>query len=195
MPNNKQKREKIAAIAKNIKDLLQTLGLDTTHQELRGTPLRTAKMFYEEILQPYPRKKLFQVSTYPYKSMVCVRNHVSWSRCPHHLERVKIIASVAYIPDGRVLGASKLPRIVDYYAKGLMLQEEITDSIADALMNALRPKGVAVVLRGEHMCMKARGVKSICSDMTTARLTGVFMDDEKARDEFYQLIGGCHVGS
>lgn len=185
---DKQKRE----IKKAVENLLVALGRDLGNPELKKTPSRVAKLLYEEICDKGDLKKLIQWSPYPYKSAIMVRNHRTYSRCPHHLEKVELDVSIAYIPNGAILGVSKLPRIADYFAKGLMLQEEITDGIADAIQNAFpekyKPLGVGVYIVGRHMCMRSRGIKSPNSEMVTEHFKGVYMDEPAAREEFLRTL-------
>jgi GTP cyclohydrolase I len=136
-------------------------------------------------------KKLFATFPSEYESLIILKNHKTYTRCPHHLERVILEIDVGYIPDGRLIGLSKLARISDYFSKGLMLQEEIADGIANGLMNALKPKGVAVFIEGLHMCMQARGVETNGS-VVTSKFLGLFLEDSHkglaARTEFLTLI-------
>lgn len=188
MPRNPEKKKQMAEIQKAVKSLLDALGRDTHHVELKDTPRRVAKMLYTEICEKPDLKRLIQTSPYEYKSAVTVVNHRSYTRCPHHLERVELDVSIAYLPKGRLLGVSKLPRIADYCASGLMLQEELTDAIAEIIEEAAKPLGVAVYVRGRHMCMRARGVKSYNSEMITMALKGVYLTDPSAKEEFLEAI-------
>lgn len=169
-------------VVKQVKELLLALGYDLTHPDLRATPKRVAKALIQEGAPDI--KKLFQVFPSKHTSMVVVKNHETWTRCPHHMERVRLTVSIAYIPDGRLLGLSKLARIADYYSSGLMLQEEIADNIVEGLMEALKPKGIACFIRGFHMCMRARGIKSSNVEVLTSTVRGIFQEDPKAREEF-----------
>ena len=123
--------------------------------------------------------------------MIVLTNHRAFTRCPHHLERVILDVNIGYIPDGKLLGLSKLARIADYFSRGLMLQEEIADGIAIGLMDALKPKGVAVYLEGVHMCMQSRGVETN-GKVTTSKMLGIFLEDSykglAAREEFLAII-------
>lgn len=139
-----------------------------------------------------PTKKLFSTFPSTHTSMVTLIGHKTFSRCPHHLERVEMEVSVAYIPEGRLLGISKLARIADYYSAGLMLQEEIAEGIAAGLMGALKPKGVAVHIVARHMCMISRGVKATHASIATSCMKGIFLGDGvmnlSAKEEFLQTV-------
>jgi GTP cyclohydrolase I len=192
MPKNKKKHKQMLDIQKSVEMLLKALGRDIKNPELKKTPYRVAKLLYEEICDKGDIKKLIQWSPYPYKSAIMVRNHRTYSRCPHHLEKVELDVSIAYIPNGAILGVSKLPRIADYFSKGLMLQEEITDGIADAIEGAFppvfKPLGIGVSVTGRHLCMRSRGVKSPNSEMITNCFKGVYLDEPAAREEFFRSL-------
>jgi GTP cyclohydrolase I len=192
LPRNVKKAKQKLAIKKAVEQLLTALGRDLRNPELKKTPDRVTKLLYEEICEKGDLKRLIQWSPYPYKSAIMVRNHRTYSRCPHHLEKVELDISIAYIPNGAILGVSKLPRIADYFSKGLMLQEEITDGIADAIMSAfpekLKPLGVGVYVKGRHLCMRSRGVKSPNSEMITANFQGVYLEEPAAREEFLRTL-------
>lgn len=188
MPRNPEKKKQMQEIQKAVKQLLDALGRDTHHVELKDTPKRVAKMLYAEVCEKPDLKRLIQTSPYEYKSAVTVINHRTYTRCPHHLERVELDVSISYIPNGRLLGVSKLPRIADFCSSGLMLQEELTDAIADIIFEAAKPLGVAVHVRGRHLCMRARGVKSYNSEMITVALKGLYLNDSSAKEEFLNAV-------
>ena len=123
--------------------------------------------------------------------MVVVRNIEVYSLCEHHLLPFFGKAHVAYIPDGRILGLSKIPRIVDMFARRLQVQERLTTQIADALQSVLEPQGVGVVIEATHLCMAMRGVEKQNSSAVTSSLTGCLRDDDKSRNEFLSLIGSA----
>ena len=190
MPIPKSKKIKFQSVEQSIKFLLESLNYDLKDPDIKDTPKRMAKLLITET-EPYPKevlKKLLKTFPSTYTSMVTLINHKAFTRCPHHLERVELDISIAYIPNGRLLGLSKLPRIADYMSAGLMLQEEIAETIAEGLMNALNPLGVAVHISGRHMCMRARGVKTTHSNVITTCLKGLFYEDHKAREEFFLNI-------
>jgi GTP cyclohydrolase I len=135
----------------------------------------------EEILN----QALFTTSN---DEMVLVRDIEFYSMCEHHMLPIIGRAHVAYIPDGKVVGLSKIPRIVNVYARRLQIQEQMTEQIADAILGTIKPKGVAVVLHARHMCMEMRGVQKINSTTVSSALRGLFKSDERTRSEFYNLI-------
>jgi GTP cyclohydrolase I len=186
----KEIKQKAAEAA--IKLLLEALGYDLKNPDIRDTPKRVARMFINELNPNTDMKKLFSTFPSTYGSLVALLNHKAFTRCPHHLEKVEMDISIAYIPENRLIGLSKPFRIADYISKGLMLQEEVAECIAEGLMIALKPKGVAVFVKGNHMCMRSRGVESTHSTVITTRLLGIFLEDIKAREEFYHIlkIGG-----
>ena len=169
-----------------VKAMLVECGYDLNHPDLKDTPKRMAA-----ILQDYASKgSPPELRSFPsdYGSMVTIVDHRAYTKCPHHLETVEMDISIAYVPNGRLLGISKFARVADYFSKGLMVQEEIAELIADGLMEALNPLGVAVFIQGRHMCMRSRGVKSYNSDTVTSVVRGVFKDDVKSREEFFSTI-------
>jgi GTP cyclohydrolase I len=125
-----------------------------------------------------------------HQSMIMVRDIELYSLCEHHLLPFFGRAHVAYIPDGKILGLSKVARIVDVFARRLQVQERLTDQIADAIMNVLKPTGVGVVIEAAHFCMMMRGVEKQNSRTVTSALRGIFRDDKKTRDEFLRLAYG-----
>lgn len=172
-----------------IKQLLIALEFDLEHPDLKETPDRVARMYMAEVNdKKEDLPKLFKPFPSDHDSMVMIIDHRTFTRCPHHLMPAELDISVAYIPNGRLIGLSKLARIADYYSKGFMLQEEIASGIADGLSAALEPLGVAVYIEGRHTCMRARGVQSTHSSTTTSVVRGMFKDDEKARNEFFNTI-------
>ncbi|MGH7658928.1 MAG: GTP cyclohydrolase I FolE, partial [Gemmatimonadales bacterium] len=123
-----------------------------------------------------------------HESMILVRDIEIYSLCEHHMLPFFGRAHVAYIPDGRILGLSKLPRIVDVFARRLQVQERLTDQVSDAVMEILEPQGVGVVIECTHLCMAMRGVEKQNSRTVTSALRGVFRDDQRTRDEFLRLV-------
>jgi len=140
---------------------------------------------YKENPQEILSKALFTSSN---EEMVLIRDIEFYSTCEHHLLPIIGRVHVAYIPDGKVVGLSKIPRVVDVFARRMQIQEQLTEQIADAIMDAIAPKGVAVVIQARHMCMEMRGVEKINSTTTTSALRGLFKKDEKTRAEFFSLI-------
>ena len=157
-----------------VKDLLSALGEDTAREGLVDTPSRVARM-YEEILAGYndnPAVHLSRTFVEEGSDVVIEKDIDFSSTCEHHLMPFFGKVHIAYIPDGKVVGLSKLARVVDVYAKRLQLQERMNNQIADAIMEHLSPKGVAVVVEGEHTCMTARGVKKVGSKTVTYAVRG-----------------------
>lgn len=179
------------AIAKILEEFV---GEDwKTDENLKDTPRRVAKL-YREILHGYIDfdKKLETITKSVFssnnKEMIVCSGIKEYTFCPHHLLSVILDVSVGYIPEKLVLGISKIPRLVRLLSSKLVLQEDLTDNIADSLMKMLKPKGVIVLVRGEHMCMHMRGIRSQ-SKMTTSALRGVFLDNkDQAKNEFFSLI-------
>jgi len=174
-----------------IKKILVAMGEDPDRQGLQKTPYRVAKM-YQELAKGYKQspEKLINSAHFdvPYDEMVVVTNIDFYSLCEHHLLPFFGVAHVGYIPKGRVVGLSKIPRIVDMFARRLQVQENMTQEIAKVLHDQLKPDGVGVVIEGYHMCMMMRGVEKDKAKMITSTLLGSFKDDPKTRTEFLELI-------
>jgi GTP cyclohydrolase IA len=180
------------AIENAVENILIAVGEDTEREGLLRTPHRVAKA-YEELLSGYrtdPAKlinnAIFDVE---YDDMVIVRDIEYHSLCEHHMLPFLGKAHVAYIPNKKVIGLSKIPRIVDMFARRLQVQERMTRQIADFINEVLEPKGVAVVMDGVHMCSMIRGVKKHGSGMTTSAMLGQFREDVKTRTEFMEHLG------
>lgn len=171
------------------RDLLVALGADLEDEGLRETPRRVAAA-YAELLTPEP----FNLTTFPneegYDELVLVRDIPFQSLCMHHLLPFHGVAHVAYLPDARILGLSKLARVVEHFSHDLQLQERLTTQIAGWLQEQLRPKGVGVVLEAEHLCMSLRGVQAAGALTITSALHGLVRDDPRTREEFLTLTGG-----
>lgn len=178
-------------VQKFIIDLLTELGEDTKREGLLNTPKRVAKA-YEFLTTGYKIniKKLLNDAIFneKYDEMVLVKNIDFYSLCEHHLLPFYGKVHVAYIPDGKIVGLSKIPRIVDMFSRRLQVQERMTQQIADIIDEYLQPKGVAVVSEAFHMCMMMRGVEKQNSSATTSAVHGVFKDDARTRTEFLELI-------
>ena len=174
-----------------VTKVLELLGEDPTREGLLKTPTRVAKalQFLTEGYHQDPKEilnqALFSTSN---DEMVLVRDIEFYSMCEHHMLPIIGRAHVAYIPDGKVVGLSKIPRIVNVYARRLQIQEQMTEQIADAILETIKPKGVAVVVHARHMCMEMRGVQKINSTTLSSALRGLFKSDERTRNEFYNLI-------
>lgn len=171
--------------------IITEIGEDVTREGLVDTPKRAAKAFkflnngYEKNLEEVINGAVFEADT---EDMVIVKDVELYSLCEHHLLPFIGKCHIAYIPNGKVLGLSKLARIVDMYARRLQIQEKLTKEIADAVELSIGAKGVAVVIEAKHLCMMMRGVEKQNSVMTTSVMTGTFRDDRSTRMEFLNLI-------
>ena len=179
------------ALAAGVRTLLGRLGEDPDREGLEKTPERVAKA-YQFLTHGYRldgeailRKALF---TEDYAEMILVRDIEVYSLCEHHMLPFFGRAHVAYIPNGKIVGLSKIPRLVDVYARRLQVQERLTLQIRDCLQNVLEPQGVAVVIEAKHMCMMMRGAEKQYSSTTTSAMSGVFLDNIHTRAEFMRLI-------
>lgn len=192
MSNTKQQQD----FEEAVKTMIGYVGEDVNREGLIKTPHRVLKAYefmfggYKEDPQNILNSALFQSSN---DEMVLVKDIEFYSTCEHHLLPIIGRAHVAYIPNGKVVGLSKIPRVVDVFARRMQIQEQLTEQIADALMEAVDPKGVAVVIQARHMCMEMRGVEKICSTTTSSALRGLFKKDEKTRSEFFSLINSSVV--
>ena len=179
--------EKRKEAAKHIEGVLTLFDDDAKREGLRHTPVRVIK-FLEEFLTPPD----FEFTTFDGKDvdeMVVVENIPFYSLCEHHMVPFFGVAHIGYIPKDRIVGLSKIPRCLDYFARRLQNQERITGQVADMLQKELKPLGVAVVLRAQHLCMAMRGIKKDGMWTTTSKMTGVFKDKGNgARNEFLNLI-------
>jgi GTP cyclohydrolase I len=173
-------------------DLLVALGVDLTGESLRGSPQRIARM-YAELLTPAP----FTPTTFPndggYDELVVATQIPFHSLCEHHLLPFVGVAHVGYLPGERIIGLSKLARVVDVFARRLQVQERLTTQIGGWLNEHLAPRGVGVVLEAEHMCMSLRGVQKPGARTVTSALHGQLRDDPRTRQEFLSLTGGSRV--
>ncbi len=173
-----------------IRLLLEGIGEDLHREGLKDTPARVARM-YEEILsgmEDSPKEHLSKTFTAENNEMVIEKDILFYSTCEHHLMPFYGKAHIAYVPDGKVVGISKLARTVETYAKRLQIQEKMTAQIADAIMENLRPKGVIVLIEAEHMCMTMRGVKKPGSQTVTMVCKGIFEKDERLKKTFLDLV-------
>ena len=174
-----------------ITRMLELLGEDPNREGLLKTPSRVVKalQFLTEGYHQDPTEILNQaLFSSSNDEMVLVRDIEFYSMCEHHMLPIIGRAHVAYIPDGKVVGLSKIPRMVNVFARRLQIQEQMTEQIADAISQTIKPKGVAVVLHARHMCMEMRGVQKINSTTVSSALRGLFKKDERTRNEFYNLI-------
>jgi GTP cyclohydrolase I len=178
-------------LAGNIKSLLSEIGENPEREGLLKTPERVAKSmkFLTDGYKQDPAK-IIQSAMFSeeYSQMVLVKDIELYSLCEHHMLPFFGKAHVAYIPNGHIVGLSKIPRIVDVFARRLQVQERLTDEIKDCIQETLNPRGVAVVIEAQHLCMQMRGVQKQHSSTTTSAFSGIFMSDEKTRAEFINLI-------
>lgn len=176
-----------AAAEAAVADLLTALGQDLHDVHLRDTPARVAAA-YAEMLTPHP----FNPTTFPneegYNELVLARDIPFHSLCQHHLLPFKGVAHVGYLPGSRILGLSKLARVVEHFSRRLQVQERLTQQVADWLHQHLDPKGVGVVLDAEHLCMTIRGVQASGSRTVTSAVHGLLRDDQRSRAEFFALV-------
>jgi len=180
-----------------VRKLLAELGEDPEREGLRDTPKRVEKAMkfltsgYQADVDDIINGALFTVD---YNEMVIVKDVDFYSMCEHHLLPFFGKCHIAYIPDGRVVGLSKIPRLVDVFARRLQLQERLTSQIAETLLEKVRPKGVAVVVEGTHLCMSMRGVEKQNSFAVTSAMHGIFRDNARTRMEFLELIRRPGIG-
>ncbi len=176
-----------------IRQMISHLGEDPDRDGLLRTPERVAKSMrwltrgYNQSVREAIGEAVFEEK---HESMVLVRDIEVYSLCEHHMLPFFGKAHIAYYPNGRIVGLSKLPRVVDVFARRLQVQERMTDQIAEALMEILQPMGVGVVIEAYHLCMMMRGVEKQNSKTVTSALRGIFRDDAKTRDEFLRLAHG-----
>lgn len=178
--------EKIETIRQHFEKIMDTLGLDLTDDSLKGTPGRVAKMFVKEIFgglnpEKEPKASTFE-NKYQYGEMLVEKNIVVYSTCEHHFLPIVGRAHVAYISNGRVIGLSKMNRIVDYFAKRPQVQERMTKQIVQAMQKALGTADVACVIDAKHLCVNSRGIRDIESSTVTAEFGGKFKEDSVKRD-------------
>jgi GTP cyclohydrolase I len=180
----------IERVRKAVEEILLAIGEDVDREGLRKTPERVARMYTELLGGTFedPHVHLQSVFTEKYDEIVLLRDVPFYSICEHHLLPFIGKAHVAYLPTGKVLGVSKLARIVDNFAHRLQAQERLTGQIADFLMQNLRPLGVAVVLQASHSCMTIRGIRKPGSIMVTSALRGSFKKDARSRSEVLSLM-------
>ncbi len=175
----------------SVKNILEYIGEDINREGLEKTPSRFRKA-YEFMCSGYKKNPKQIINSALFTSsndeMVVIKDIEFYSMCEHHMLPIIGKAHVAYIPNGKVVGLSKVPRVVDVFARRLQIQEQMTEQICDALNEALNPKGVAVMIDARHMCMEMRGVEKICSTTVTSALRGLFKKDKKTKDEFLSIV-------
>jgi GTP cyclohydrolase IA len=182
----------LVAAQRAAHELLDALGVDLTDESVRETPRRMARM-YAEMLSPPP----FTPTTFPndggYDELVVATGIPFHSLCEHHLLPFVGVAHVGYLPGERIIGLSKLARVVELFARDLQVQERLTTQVAGWLDDHLQPKGVGVVIEAEHLCMSLRGVQKAGAQTVTSALHGLVRDDPRTRQEFLSLTGGRRV--
>ncbi|MEQ1930427.1 MAG: GTP cyclohydrolase I FolE [Parvularculaceae bacterium] len=192
MPRERSDAERRRAMAA-VEELIRWIGEDPEREGLKDTPQRVVDAFleyfrgYDECPETYLKRTFEQVGGYD--EIVLLRDIPFHSHCEHHMAPIMGKAHVAYLPRNRVVGISKLARVVHAYAKRLQVQERLTAEIADCIQKVLEPIGVAVVIEATHACMTCRGVETPGVIMTTSRMMGLFRDDDKARAEVLKLVG------
>jgi GTP cyclohydrolase IA len=181
----------LPAAERAVADLLVALGQDSDDEHTRDTPRRVAAA-YAELLTP----RSFNLTTFPndegYDELVLARDIPFHSLCQHHMLPFTGVAHVGYLPGERILGLSKLARVVELFARGLQVQERLTKQVADWLQEHLHPKGVGVVVEAEHLCMSLRGVQAAGSRTVTSAVHGLLRDHPRSRAEFVSLTGTHH---
>ena len=176
-----------------VQEMLEQLGEDPQREGLRQTPARVEASLkwltrgYGMDVEEVVGDAVFQET---HESMICVRDIEIYSMCEHHMLPFFGRAHVAYLPSGKIVGLSKIPRVVEVFARRLQVQERLTDQVAEALCRVLDPLGVGVVIEAYHLCMMMRGVEKQNSKTVTSSLRGAFRDDAKTRDEFLRLVHG-----
>ena len=179
----------------NVKELTEKLlieiGEDPDREGLLNTPMRVAKAWdflskgYKQDIDEIINNAIFEEE---YDQMVVVKDIEFYSMCEHHLLPFFGVAHIAYIPNGKIIGLSKIPRILDMFARRLQVQERMTQEVAGMLQSKLNPRGVAVIIEAQHMCMQMRGVEKRKSYMSTSAMLGIFREDNKTRKEFLDIV-------
>lgn len=183
--------ENLRSLTESFHQIIEKVGENPQRQGLLKTPARAARAFefltqgYRQTVEEVVNEAVFDSDA---NEIILVKDIELYSMCEHHLLPFTGRAHVAYIPSGKVIGLSKVARIVDIFARRLQIQEQLTTQIADALMQSLHPAGVAVVIEAKHLCMMMRGVEKQNSVMTTSHLLGVFKEDARTRSEFLALL-------
>lgn len=195
IPNDIDRKDKIEKIEHHFTAIMQTLGLDLTDDSLVETPKRVAKMYVNEIFwgldyDAFPKCTTVE-NKMKYDEMVIERNVNVQSNCEHHFVVIDGVATVAYIPNQKVLGLSKINRIVEYFSKRPQIQERLTEQIYHALQYILDTDNIGVVIDAQHYCVKSRGVEDVGSSTVTSKLGGCFKTDPAVRLEFMNIVNAC----
>ncbi len=187
-PNGLSDTEKKTRIEKSVRDILETLGLDLTNDSLMDTPRRIAKMYVDEVFSGLNPENVPKITTIQnemkYDQMIVVRDIAVLSTCEHHFQTIEGRATVAYIPTEKVIGLSKINRIVDFFSRRPQVQERLTKQIADALEILLETPHVAVQINAKHYCVIARGIRDVSSTTATCEVRGDFKTAQATREEF-----------
>ena len=193
--NSLDRKEKIDIIERHMHQIMVTLGLDLNDDSLIETPKRVAKMYVNEIFWGLDYEAFPKCTTVDnkmkYDEMVIERNVNVQSNCEHHFVVIDGLATVGYIPNQKVLGLSKINRIVEYFSKRPQIQERLTEQIYHALQYILETDNVAVVINAQHYCVKSRGVEDVGSSTVTSKLGGCFKVDPSVRAEFMNIVNNC----
>lgn len=191
----KDAKSKIEIIQQKFADIMNILGLDLTDDSLMDTPRRVAKMYVGEIFWGLDYEAFPKCTTVDnkmkYDEMVVERNVNVQSNCEHHFVVIDGLATVGYIPNNKVLGLSKINRIVEYFSKRPQIQERLTEQIYHALQYILETDNIGVVIDAQHYCVKSRGVEDTGSSTVTSKLGGVFKSDASVRTEFMNIVNNC----
>jgi GTP cyclohydrolase I len=194
-PNTLDRKEKIDLIEGHFTKIMQALGLDLSDDSLIETPKRVAKMYVNEIFWGLDYDAFPKCTTVDnkmkYDEMVIERNVNVQSNCEHHFVVIDGVATVAYIPKQKVLGLSKINRVVEYFAKRPQIQERLTEQVYHALQFILETDDIAVVIDAQHYCVKSRGVEDVGSSTVTSKIGGVFKSDPSVRLEFMNIVNAC----
>ena len=192
------RKDKIELIERDFKHIMEVLGLDLEDDSLRDTPKRVAKMYVNEIFWGLDYEAFPKCTTVDnkmkYDEMVVERNVSVQSNCEHHFVVIDGLATVGYIPKQKVLGLSKINRVVEYFSKRPQIQERLTEQVYHALQYILETDDIGVVINAQHYCVKSRGVEDTGSSIVTSRLGGVFRSDPSVRTEFMNIVNACTRG-
>ena len=195
LPNSLDRKDKIDRIEEHFTAIMKYLGLDLSDDSLIETPKRVAKMYVNEIFWGLDYEAFPKCTTVDnkmkYDEMVVERNVNVQSNCEHHFVVIDGVATVGYIPNQRVLGLSKINRVVEYFSKRPQIQERLTEQVYHALQYILETDNVAVVIDAQHYCVKSRGVEDVGSSTVTSKLGGVFKTDPAVRNEFMNIVNNC----
>ena len=195
VPNDIDRKDKIEKIESHFTEIMKVMGLDLSDDSLIETPKRVAKMYVNEIFwgldyEAFPKCTAVD-NKMKYDEMVIERNINVQSNCEHHFVVIDGLATVGYIPNQKVLGLSKINRVVEYFSKRPQIQERLTEQIYHALQHILDTDNIAVVVEAEHYCVKSRGVEDTGSSTVTSKLGGVFKSDPSVRTEFMNIVNSC----